>query len=48
MNLADTHNDIKEVNLAYLMLAQNMVRADRPGAFSGSALATKLPISWIA
>ncbi|CAG4885267.1 Flagellar transcriptional regulator FlhD [Georgfuchsia toluolica] len=32
MNLADTHNDIKEVNLAYLMLAQNMVRADREGA----------------
>ena len=32
MNLTDTHNDIKEVNLSYLMLAQNMVRADRPGA----------------
>lgn len=32
MNLADTHNDIKEVNLAYLMLAQNMIRADREGA----------------
>lgn len=32
MNLTDTHNDIKEVNLAYLMLAQNMVRADRAGA----------------
>lgn len=32
MNLTDTHNDIKEVNLAYLMLAQNMVRADREGA----------------
>jgi flagellar transcriptional activator FlhD len=31
MNLTDTHNDIKEVNLAYLMLAQNMVRADREG-----------------
>jgi len=32
MKLADTYNDIKEVNLAYLMLAQSMVRADRDGA----------------
>jgi flagellar transcriptional activator FlhD len=32
MNPADTYNDIKEVNLAYLMLAQNMVRSDREGA----------------
>lgn len=32
MKLADTYNDIKEVNLAYLMLAQSMVRADREGA----------------
>lgn len=32
MNLADTHNDIKEVNLAYLMLAQAMIRADREAA----------------
>ena len=32
MKSTDTFNDIKEVNLAYLMLAQNMVRADREGA----------------
>jgi len=32
MKSTDTYNDIKEVNLAYLMLAQNMVRADREGA----------------
>ncbi len=32
MKSTDTYNDIKEVNLAYLMLAQNMVRGDRPAA----------------
>lgn len=32
MNPTDTYNDIKEVNLAYLMLAQNMVRSDREAA----------------
>jgi len=32
MKMTDTYNDIKEVNLAYLMLAQNMVRADREAA----------------
>ncbi|MBK8121900.1 MAG: flagellar transcriptional regulator FlhD [Sulfuritalea sp.] len=32
MNSTDTYNDIKEVNLSYLMLAQNMVRSDREGA----------------
>lgn len=32
MKTTDTYNDIKEVNLAYLMLAQSMVRADREGA----------------
>ena len=32
MKSTDTYNDIKEVNLAYLMLAQSMVRADRPAA----------------
>ncbi len=32
MNTADTYNDIKEVNLAYLMLAQHLVRADREAA----------------
>ena len=29
MKSTDTYNDIKEVNLAYLMLAQSMVRSDR-------------------
>lgn len=29
---ADTYSDIKEVNLAYLMLAQSMVRSDRETA----------------
>jgi len=32
MKATDTYNDIKEVNLAYLMLAQNMVRSDRESA----------------
>ncbi len=32
MKTTDTYNDIKEVNLAYLMLAQNMIRADRETA----------------
>ena len=32
MKSTDTYNDIKEVNLAYLMLAQNMVRSDRETA----------------
>ncbi|HLA34909.1 MAG TPA: flagellar transcriptional regulator FlhD [Rhodocyclaceae bacterium] len=32
MKSTDTYNDIKEVNLSYLMLAQNMVRADRETA----------------
>jgi flagellar transcriptional activator FlhD len=32
MKSTDTYNDIKEVNLAYLMLAQSMVRGDRPAA----------------
>lgn len=32
MTATDTYNDIKEVNLAYLMLAQSMVRADRESA----------------
>ncbi|GAB2182583.1 flagellar transcriptional regulator FlhD [Denitratisoma sp. agr-D3] len=32
MTATDTYNDIKEVNLAYLMLAQSMVRADREAA----------------
>lgn len=32
MKATDTYNEIKEVNLAYLILAQSMVRADREGA----------------
>ena len=32
MKPIDTYNDIKEVNLAYLILAQNMVRGDREAA----------------
>lgn len=32
MKKNDIHNDIKEVNLSYLMLAQNMIRADREEA----------------
>jgi flagellar transcriptional activator FlhD len=32
MSATDSYNDIKEVNLAYLMLAQNLVRADREAA----------------
>ncbi len=32
MKMTDTYNDIKEVNLAYLMLAQSMIRADRENA----------------
>ncbi|MDP2811948.1 MAG: flagellar transcriptional regulator FlhD [Rhodocyclaceae bacterium] len=32
MKSTDTYNDIKEVNLAYLMLAQNMIRSDRDAA----------------
>ena len=32
MKSTDAYNDIKEVNLAYLMLAQNLIRADREDA----------------
>ena len=32
MNMTNTYNDIKEVNLAYLMLAQSMIRSDRESA----------------
>jgi flagellar transcriptional activator FlhD len=32
MNPIDVYNDIKEINLAYLMLAQNMVRSDKEAA----------------
>ena len=32
MKSTDTYNDIKEVNLAYLMLAQNIVRSDKAAA----------------
>lgn len=42
MNPADTYNDIKEVNLAYLMLAQNMVRSDREGAIFRLGISTEI------
>lgn len=32
MKATDTYNEIKEVNLAYLILAQSMVRQDRESA----------------
>jgi flagellar transcriptional activator FlhD len=32
MNPTDTYNEIKELNLAYLMLAQSMVRSDKEAA----------------
>ncbi|MBK6636296.1 MAG: flagellar transcriptional regulator FlhD [Rhodocyclaceae bacterium] len=32
MKANDTYNEIKEVNLAYMILAQNMVRSDRESA----------------
>jgi flagellar transcriptional activator FlhD len=42
MNTTDTYNDIKEVNLAYLMLAQNMVRSDREGAIFRLGISTEI------
>lgn len=42
MNPTDTYNDIKEVNLAYLMLAQNMVRSDREGAIFRLGISTEI------
>ena len=32
MNAADVYNEIKELNLTYLMLAQQLIRADRETA----------------
>jgi flagellar transcriptional activator FlhD len=32
MNAADTYNEIKELNLSYLMLAQQLIRNDRETA----------------
>ena len=32
MNTADTYNEVKELNLSYLMLAQQLIRADRETA----------------
>ena len=32
MTTGETYNEIKELNLAYLMLAQQMIRADRDAA----------------
>jgi flagellar transcriptional activator FlhD len=42
MNPTDTYNDIKEVNLAYLMLAQNMVRSDREAAIFRLGISTEI------
>lgn len=42
MKSTDTYNDIKEVNLAYLMLAQNMVRSDREGAIFRLGISTEI------
>ena len=32
MNTTEIHNEVREVNLAYLMLAQQLLRADRDAA----------------
>ena len=32
MNMSDMLGEIKELNLTYLMLAQHMIRADKPAA----------------
>jgi len=32
MNMSDMLGEIKELNLSYLMLAQHMIRADKPAA----------------
>jgi len=32
MNIQNLHNEIREANLSYLILAQNMIRADRAEA----------------
>jgi flagellar transcriptional activator FlhD len=42
MTPTETHNDIKEVNLAYLMLAQSMVRSDREGAVFRLGIGTEV------
>ena len=42
MKPTDTYNDIKEVNLAYLMLAQNMIRADREAAIFRLGISTEI------
>ena len=42
MKSTDTYNDIKEVNLAYLMLAQNMIRADREAAVFRLGISTEI------
>jgi flagellar transcriptional activator FlhD len=42
MSPTDTYNDIKEVNLAYLMLAQNMVRSDREAAIFRLGISTEI------
>ncbi len=42
MKSTDAYNDIKEVNLAYLILAQNMVRADREAAIFRLGISTEI------
>ncbi|HQR05097.1 MAG: flagellar transcriptional regulator FlhD [Proteobacteria bacterium] len=42
MKATDVYNDIKEVNLAYLMLAQSMVRGDREAAVFRLGISTEI------
>ena len=42
MKTTDTYNDIKEVNLTYLMLAQNLIRADREAAIFRLGISTEI------
>jgi len=38
----DTYNDIKEINLAYLMLAQQMIKADKEDAIFRLGIGSEL------
>jgi flagellar transcriptional activator FlhD len=42
MNMQDLQADIKEANLTYLMLAQQMLRADRVGALYRLGINTEM------
>lgn len=42
MTAAEIHNEVREVNLAYLMLAQQLVRADRDTAVFRLGISTQL------